>query len=152
MANCTAKGFRLPTLAEWSCAARYKGDDSLNGAYEYPDSSGNWWTPGDYASGDIAPYDTSTTIGDYAVYESNSGLSTAEVKSKMANALGLYDMSGNVYEWNFDWHPSWDGTNRVIRGGCYHDGASQLQVGKWEYISPCDEHSKYGFRFVRSAD
>ncbi len=146
-----AKGFRLPTLAEWSLAARYKGSDNTNGAYEYPASSGNWWTPGNYASGDTQAYDAGTpTVGDYAVYSSNSGSSTAEVKTKTANALGLYDMSGNVWEWNFDWHPDYSGSRRVARGGSWASSAGSLQVGGWGYGGPYGEGDGFGFRFSRT--
>ena len=150
MANCTAKGFRLPTLAEWSCAARYKGSDNTNGAYQYPADSGYWWTPGDYASGDIADYSTSTTIGDYAVYDASS---TAEVKSlgvNSDNALGLFDMSGNVWEWNFDWHPDHSGSYRVLRGGGWSFSAYGVQVGYWNFIYPYYVNFDVGFRFSRT--
>ena len=150
MANCTAKGFRLPTLAEWSAAARYKGSDSSNGAYEYPADSGYWWTPGDYASGATADYNNATATGLVAVYDT---LSTAAVKSKTTgyNALGLYDMSGNVWEWNFDWHPNYVGSYRVRRGGSWNDSAGSMQVGYWDSdLPPYFENYFIGFRFART--
>ena len=153
MSNCTAKGFRLPTLAEWSCAARYKGTDSSNGAYEYPASSGMWWTPGDYASGATADYNDAGATGLVAVYSSNSGSSTAVVKSLgdgSENALGLFDMSGNVWEWNFDWHPDHSGSLRVRRGGGWGDSDEFMQVGYWDLNFPYGEDSSLGFRFART--
>lgn len=169
MANCTAKGFRLPTLAEWSCAARYKGSDSRNGAYEYPASSGQYWTPGTYASGGTGAY-TGTDAADYQHFNPFAwyGNSTTEpdgnttttkpAAGKKPNALGLYDMSGNVWEWNFDWYPG-SASNRVLRGGSWYEngddimgvGASCfLQVGFWINLSPHIVNNVAGFRFARS--
>ncbi len=149
VASTTAKGFRLPSLAEWSAAARYKGSDSSNGAYEYPVSSGKWWTPGNYASGATAAYTDAAATGLVAVYNTSS---TAAVKSKTTgyNALGLYDMSGNVWEWNFDWHPSYVGSNRVSRGGSWFDSAIGMQVGGWYGGRPSHEDNVVGFRFART--
>ncbi len=154
MAICTAKGFRLPTIAEWSCAARYKGNDSSNGAYEYPAGSGNWWTPGDYASGDTQAYNApSPTLGDYAVYQVNSNGSTAVVKSlgnNSANTLGLFDMSGNVWEWNFGWKPSAVTSSPVVRGGSWANDSSDLQVGAWGDYAINGENFSLGFRLCRT--
>ncbi len=151
MANCTAKGFRLPTIAEWSCAARYKGSDSSNGAYEYPVGSGNWWTPGLYASGATAMYNNADATQLVAVYEANSNLSTAVVKSlgnNSANALGLFDMSGNVYEFNFDWCPGYVG--RTNRSGCWGVDALYVRIGHWAPVSPYFESYLRGFRLCKT--
>jgi formylglycine-generating enzyme required for sulfatase activity len=64
-----------------------------------------------------------------AWYDSNSGLSTLPVKGKAPNALGLYDMSGNVWEWRFDWHPGYIDPSRVKRGGAFSHDASYVQAG-----------------------
>ncbi len=149
MANCIAKGFRLPTAAEWSCAARYKGSNSSNGAYEYPVGSGYYWTPGDYASGAAADYNDAGATQLVAVYEENSGDSTAAVKSRKANALGLFDMSGNVWECNFDWHPI-NSSRRLARGGIWRGNAGYSRVGYWTYILPKDGGPGLGFRFCRT--
>jgi len=141
-----ADGFRLPSTAEWSLASRYKGSDSSNGAYEYPASSGNWWTPGSYASGATADNTDAAATGAVAVYSANS---TAAVKSKAANALGLYDMSGNVWEWNLDWHPNYNGSARMFRGGGWNNSAS-LQVGYWNNSYPYGEFYNSGFRLSRT--
>ena len=100
-----ATGFRLPTKREWELAARYKGSDSTNGAIEYPVSSGLWWTPGNYASGatDAYDYNYGASTDSVAWYDSQS-TSTQTVGFLDANTLGLYDMSGNVMEWLFDWY------------------------------------------------
>ncbi len=145
VASSTAKGFRLLTSDEYELAARYR--------------NGTLWTCGDHASGDdggpcyddgsiLGGLEMSTIFGDYAVYGGNSGSSTAVVKSKTANALGLYDMSGNVWEWCFDL----SGSERMFRGGSWEMTADVLRVGHWCSNGPGDEFWSMGFRFARSAD
>ncbi len=140
-----ANGFRLLTSNEWELAARYK-DDS-NGDGDIMDS-GEYY-PGDYASGATDDYNNSAATGAVAWYYDNSdtgsGRQTHDVKTKNANALGLYDMSGNVWEWCFTAY----GSYRIIRGGCWGDSAIGLQVGYWYYGYPYYEGSSFGFRFCR---
>ncbi|AHC15634.1 formylglycine-generating enzyme family protein [Salinispira pacifica] len=144
--SSTAKGFRLLSRNEYELAARYR--------------NGTDWTYGDHASGDesgacfddgsiLGDLGMSTVIGDYAVYRGNSGLSTAVVKSKTANALGLYDMSGNVAEWCFTKSGS---RQRGLLGGSCGSSAGGLQVGAWSYYYPGEESPGSGFRIARTAD
>lgn len=140
-----AKGFRLLTMDEYECAARYR--------------DGTIWSYGDHASGDDsgACYDDgdilggmgmSTVFGNYAVYQDNSS-STAAVKSlgdESINALGLFDLSGNVWEWCFDLIRS----NRVYRGGSWRAPAVNLQVGYFNGDSSYNESNYVGFRIAKT--
>ena len=115
----TGLTFRLPTEAEWEYAAR-----------------------GGHKATIQTLYSGSNTIDDVAWYYSNSSSSTHEVAGKTANVLGLYDMSGNVWEWCNDWYgssyyssnPQTDpigptsGSYRVSRGGSWSDIASCCRV------------------------
>ncbi|HRZ27322.1 MAG TPA: MopE-related protein [Spirochaetota bacterium] len=137
--NAAAKGFRLLTNNEWQCAARY--------------IDGTNWTSGTYASGATADYNDATATGNVAVYSANSNSSTTTVKSKNPNALGLYDMNGNVEEWCFDWGSGGnEGINRLIRGGAYYTDAYFLQLTIITLCGPNGECGARGFRFARSAD
>ncbi|MBN2159414.1 MAG: SUMF1/EgtB/PvdO family nonheme iron enzyme [Spirochaetes bacterium] len=144
-------GFRLPTSDEWEFFARYIDDQQPDTDIRDTDE----YFPGDHVSGDITghcyPDDagTSTVFGDYAVYYGNSGLSTAAVKSKLGNPLGIFDMGGNVYEWCFDWHPDHVNTQRVYRGGSWARTAQHLQLGYESSQSPNYEIEDVGFRVVR---
>ena len=143
VASATAKGFRLLSKYEWELAARWR--------------DGTLWTYGDHANGDdssacyndgsiLGGLSMSTVFGDYAVYYNNSGASTAAVKSKCANALGLFGMSGNVWEWCFDL----SGSYRVRRGGSGNSDNSFMQVGFLSSYGPSDESWWIGFRFAKT--
>ena len=132
----TADGYRLPTEAEWEWAAR--GGES----YEYAGSD---------------------TIGDVAWYKENTNnTGTRDVKTKKANAYGLYDMSGNVWEWCWDWYDSISGDTastgpasgslRCQRGGSWNYLAHYAQVAYRSSISPGSRSSSCGFRLVRNAN
>lgn len=142
-ASSTAKGFRLPASKEWELAARY-----INGTD---------WLPYNHASGDLSgacyPPETVTTtrIGDYAWYAENSGGTTQPVAGKDKNGLGLYDMSGNVWELCIDPHWS-DANNRVIRGGYYgaNTGTFFLLVSYENQAYSDQADATLGFRLVRT--
>ncbi len=155
MANNTADGIRLPSADEWELAARYidDGDGDIQDAGEY--------YPGNFVSGADAAYnvtassdydgdgDTEST-NDVSWDTSNSGTSTHAVKTKSVNALGLYDMSGNVAEWNFDWDPADVGNFRVMRGFSWNINATTSQVGFLSSYNPYFGSWGFGFRPVRT--
>ncbi|MBR0126361.1 MAG: formylglycine-generating enzyme family protein [Treponema sp.] len=134
----TANGYRLPTEAEWEYLAR----------------GGNLTNSGQ------TTYSGSGTVGSVAWYSENSGSQTHEVKKKAANALGLYDMSGNVWEWCWDWNGSIStstpstgaesDSNRVYRGGTWSGLAYICAVSHRFSNSPLFRGYGVGFRVVRS--
>ena len=129
--------FSLPTEAQWEYAAR--GGNKNEGA----------------------KYAGSNMIDAVAWYVGNSGESSHIVGSKRANALGIYDMSGNVWEWCKDWYAnsyvSYDtnnpvgpssGSYRVARGGGWYNSASNCRVARRGGSSPGDHGNDFGFRVV----
>lgn len=141
IANGTATGFRLPTSAEWQLAARY--------------IDGKEWLPGDHVSGDTSgpswsiDKETSKVFGDYAWYSGNSGRTTQVVGGRLPNALGVYDMNGNVTEWCFDWLvPGSPAYGRIYRGAAYDDSPGYLTVGRASGFSPDTANWFLGFRFA----
>ena len=134
----TGKNFRLPTEAEWEYAAR--GGNKSKG-YKYSGSN---------------------TIGNVAWYSGNSSSRTHPVATKQANELGLYDMSGNVYEWCQDWYGSYpsssqanptgptSGSCRVLRGGGWSSYAAYCRVSYRNYCDPTFRNYDIGFRLALS--
>ena len=136
LSNKTGRTYTLPTEAQWEFAAR--GGNKNEGT----------------------KYAGSNMIDAVAWYMDNSGNSTHIVGSKRANALGIYDMSGNVWEWCKDWYVSsyvsYDtnnplgpssGSSRVARGGSWNYTASDCRVADRGYNSP-GLRSVLGFRVV----
>ncbi|MBU0936262.1 MAG: formylglycine-generating enzyme family protein [Spirochaetes bacterium] len=157
-------GNRLPTEMEWMWAAMGATEDRSNG---YTRTGVN--TTG-YSKA-FAGSTGSNAIGDYAVfgyYGSETGKTTTErsnpVGSKTTgdNELGLYDMSGNVYEWTFDWFAGYHsgtqtdysgaalGSTRVMHGGSWGNYATDYFVAYRDYIlNPYGQYVMLGFRVIR---
>jgi formylglycine-generating enzyme required for sulfatase activity len=143
----SANGYRLPTEAEWEYAAKGGGRD----IQEY-----------EYSGGDSA-YTT-------AWYGDNSGMRTHPVGTKAANSLGIYDLSGNVGEWCWDWYGAYSsgaldrfgaysaqtdprgaasGTRRVLRGGSWGSATAFVRSAYRYGSGPSYRDSDLGFRLVR---
>ncbi|MBR2153023.1 MAG: SUMF1/EgtB/PvdO family nonheme iron enzyme [Bacteroidaceae bacterium] len=137
--QATGKTFRLPTEAEWEFAAR--GGTKSHG-YKYSGSN---------------------TTGDVAWYSENSGDKTHEVGTKQANELGLYDMSGNVWEWCSDWYGNYSssaqsdptgpttGSYRVGRDGSWSSTARNCRVTYRNGYGPTSASRLLGFRLALSS-
>ena len=130
----TGKQFHLPTEAEWEYAAR--GGRKSRG-YKY--AGGN-------------------NIGSVAWYDDNSGGRTHPVATKQANELGIYDMSGNVWEWCSDWYDGYQsssqsdphgpllGLGRVDRGGGYYNFAGYCRISCRSVNTPDGRGDNRGLR------
>ena len=130
-----ANGYRLPTEAEREYIAREAGTSTTT-------------------------YSGSDTVDEVAWYGENSSSKTHEVKGKKANSLGIYDMSGNVFEWCYDWYDTVNsstadigassGSNRVLRGGSYYLINLNCQVFRQFSDYPYYRKKGCGFRVVRT--
>ena len=132
--NMNNNGYRLPTEAEWEYACRAG-------------------TTTDYYWGN-------SVDGRYCWNRGNSDLKTHPVGTKLPNNYGLYNMSGNVWEWCNDWHSAYDssstnnpigssiGSSRVVRGGSWSSYVSNLRSAKRHDFNPNIKDYDIGFRVV----
>ncbi|MBR6057796.1 MAG: SUMF1/EgtB/PvdO family nonheme iron enzyme [Victivallales bacterium] len=151
--------FSLPTEAQWEYAARGGGKSK---GYEYSGSDNldkvGWY---DYNSGGSTHPETAVrTTTKAGWYDYNSGGSTHSVRQKKPNELGLYDMSGNVWEWCRDRYGGYpnsevtnpvgpsDGSYRVLRGGSWNYYAGFCRSANRNFIDPSDSGSIVGFRLA----
>ncbi|MBI5234031.1 MAG: formylglycine-generating enzyme family protein [Deltaproteobacteria bacterium] len=130
--------YRLPTEAEWEYAARSGGKSEK------------------YSGGD--------DIDSVAWYDSNSGRRTHTVGTKSPNGIGVYDMSGNVWEWVEDLYDSsyyrnspkndpqgpGSGSYRVYRGGSWNNNAKYSRAANRNNYDPGDRYDGLGFRLART--
>ena len=136
--NLTGKNFRLPTDAEWEYAAR--GGNRSRG-YKYSGSN---------------------VLSDVAWYDGNSSDKTHPVGTKSPNELGLYDMSGNVWEWCSDWYGTYSssaqtnptgpssGSSRVNRGGGWFNVNRNCRSSNRSYDAPDFRDNYLGLRLTLS--
>ena len=134
----TGQTYRLPTEAEWEYAAR--GGKESKGFY----------------------YAGSNELDEVGWYNENSEAKTQPVGEKKPNELGLYDMSGNVWEWCQDWYGDYPqgtlrdpkgpdtGQYRVLRGGSWHYYVSYCRLPLRFHYGPTGRVNGFGFRLARS--
>ena len=143
----TATGLRLPSEAEWEYACRGGTTTAFHSMLGYPDGTND-----------------DNLLVNIAWYSNNSGWTAHAVGGKVANAFGIYDMSGNVYEWCNDWYGSYAASNatnpagpssgsyRVLRGGGWYDDANVCRSSYRLYVGPDDRFTDVGFRVARTPD
>ncbi|MCF1182034.1 formylglycine-generating enzyme family protein [Marichromatium gracile] len=168
-------GFILPSEAQWEYACRagtqtalYSGPIEIRGDMDAPDLDPIGW----YGGNSGVNYDLAdgedTTSGDWWSGKQkqypHERAGTRQVKGKLPNPWGLYDMLGNVWEWTQDaWHDSYEGApldglawesaesgaRRVIRGGSWSNGARLCRSAYRVGIEPDDRNDNLGFRCAR---
>jgi len=129
--------FSLPTEAQW----------------EYASRGGN--------SSKFYKFSGCGEINDVTWYSENSGFGTKPIGQKKANELGLYDMSGNIWEWCQDWFASYSAlpqvnpicevktNNKVIRGGSWSSGKDYCRITSRQFMNPLMKQNFLGFRLIQ---
>ncbi len=137
--NFDANGYRLPTEAEWEFAAK--------SGKRYVDE----------------PYSGSNDPDQIGWYNLNSNAATNPAGSLNPNQLGIHDLSGNVYEWVWNWYARYSistrefysgpdtGTDKVIRGGSWYHDKHEMRITARNYAKPFIKTNYIGFRVVRNA-
>jgi len=130
----TATGFRLPSEAEWEYACRGGTTTAFHSMPGYPNGTND-----------------DNLLGNIAWYDLNAGGTTHAVASKAANAFGMYDMSGNVFEWCNDWYESYAAGNVTDPAGPSSGSARMLRGGglTFGYAGFCRSSSRIGIDDVR---
>lgn len=127
--------YRLPTEAEWELAARAGTQTAFSFGDDYGKLDQYAWFDGDYDLGQ-----------------------THSVGSKLPNAFGLYDMHGNLYEWNEDQYAYYPGSDlpvpttltlRLLKGGSWFSMARNLRSAARYGREPLDQNETFGFRVIR---
>ena len=128
----TSKSYRLPTEAEWEFSAR---------------------------GGESFKFAGSDNLEDVAWARSNSGNRAHDVGTKQGNGFGLYDMTGNVWEWCSDWYKGYPGStgvndftrsNRVFRGSSWGEGDEDCLIADRSSSAPAITYGHVGFRVCYS--
>ncbi len=134
--KASANGYRMATMDEWEYAAR----GGLVGR-RYPWGDAINQSQANYLAGSFHPEGLKTGSKPY----------TTPVDFFAPNGYGIYDVAGNLFEWNYDWHLSRVGIGREIRGGCWNNGAAYSRVGYRSYGWPGSAYNNTGFRAVLTA-
>ena len=138
-------GLRLPTEAEWEYAYRAGTTTAFHSYAAQPTG-----------------FNDDTLLGNIAWYNANAGGQTHAVGGKLANALGLHDMAGNVWEWCQDWYGPYSsasvtnptgpviGSARLLRGGFWGNFSYDCRASTRVDVTPDVIRNYFGFRVVRN--